>query len=671
MDEFLIITFTRAAARSFGPGLPKEIAEALAAQPDHAHLRQQTVRLYETQISTIHAFCTVLLRQWGHLLDIPGDFALCEDEEAQVLMTRTLNQVLEARYEEIDPTGPFARLLDVLSKGRDDSRLLEITLDIYGKIQSYPDPLAWLASQREALDLSAVTDVGQTPWGSLLLEEAGQTAAYWADQMAWACDLAQKEAGLEKAYGDSLQATRRSLEAFVQAAGTSWDEAARVEIVFPKLKAARGVEDPALQEQIKSIRARCKKAVEELTQTVSGPSAPLLADMALVYPAMLGLLDLVEDFSRAYEAAKKQRSLLDFSDLEHLAVRLLVDEAGGPTPLARQWGARYTEIMVDEYQDTNQVQNTIFQALSQEGRNLFMVGDVKQSIYRFRLADPTIFLEKYRTFPHDQAQVGQSGGLRCPKIFAPAPRFWRRPTICFVPSCPGGWGRWTTQTGRPCTLAARFRRERAMRRSFMCWTLQRTQRTPRRSKTAMRWRPGLWRRRSQNCSSPAFPCPMGPAGPVRSGRMILHPLRSPARATLHPGVGGAGGGLVRGRGGRSVCCLRGLSGPLLASDHRQPPAGYPPAGRASLPLGGDDRGPAGGDSRPGGGHLLHRPSGGRGAGVGGLPVLSGPAGSPAVWGGRGEQSSPALVFVPADRYAGGVFLPARRGKAPGESTLLL
>ena len=330
IDEFLIITFTRAAAEELRARIAKEIAEALAAQPDHAHLRQQTVRLYETQISTIHAFCTVLLRQWGHLLDIPGDFALCEDEEAQVLMTRTLNQVLEARYEEIDPTGPFARLLDVLSKGRDDSRLLEITLDIYGKIQSYPDPLAWLASQREALDLSVVTDVGQTPWGSLLLEEAGQTAAYWADQMARACDLAQKEAGLEKAYGDSLQATRRSLEAFVQAAGTSWDEAARVEIVFPKLKAARGVEDPALQEQIKSIRARCKKAVEELTQTVSGPSAPLLADMALVYPAMLGLLDLVEDFSRAYETAKKQRSLLDFSDLEHLAVRLLVDEAGGP-----------------------------------------------------------------------------------------------------------------------------------------------------------------------------------------------------------------------------------------------------------------------------------------------------------------------------------------------------
>ena len=129
--------------------------------------------------------------------------------------------------------------------------------------------------------------------------------------------------------------------------------------------------------------------------------------------------------------------------------------------------------------------------------------------------------------PMTRPRRDRSGGLRCPKISAPAPRFWRRPTICFVPSCPGGWGRWTTQTGRPCTPAARFRRERAMRPSSMCWTLQRTQRTPRRSKTAMRWRPGLWRRRSQNCSSLAFPCPMGPAGPVRSGRMILPSFCAP------------------------------------------------------------------------------------------------------------------------------------------------
>ena len=418
VDQFLIITFTRAAAEELRARIAKEIAEALAGQPDNAHLRRQTALLYKAQISTIHAFCTVLLRQWGHLLDLPADFALCEDEEAQVLMARTLDQVLEARYETIDPEGDFARLLDVLAAGRDDSRLVEITLDVYGKIQSYPDPNAWLEEQRAALDLTGISDVGQTPWGALLLREAAQTAGYWAGQMDKACCLASEDPVLEKAYGDSLAATCEDLHAFAQAAESSWDEAARCAIAFPRLKGAKGVENVTAQDQIKAIRTRCKKAVEELEKQFGSTSESLLADMALVRPAMSGLITLVEDFSQAYDQAKREKSLLDFSDLEHCAVRLLVDEKGEPTDLARQWGSQYTEIMVDEYQDTNQVQNTIFRALSDEGRNLFMVGDVKQSIYRFRLADPTIFLDKYRTFtPWAEAKEGEDRKIILSKNF--------------------------------------------------------------------------------------------------------------------------------------------------------------------------------------------------------------------------------------------------------------
>ena len=262
VDEFLIITFTRAAAEELRGRIGQELSQALAAQPDNGHLRRQSGKLYQTQISTIHAFCTVLLRQWGHLLDVPADFALCEEEEAQVLMDRTLNQVLEARYEEVDPEGNFARLLDILSAGRDDSRLMDITLDVYGKIQSAQDPLAWLEVQRKALDLSGITDVGQTPWGALLLEEARDTAAYWAGQMAKACALSQEDAALEKAYGESLQTTQQGLEAFCQAASQGWDQAAQAHIPFPRLKAARGVEAIGAQEQIKAIREGCKKAVE-------------------------------------------------------------------------------------------------------------------------------------------------------------------------------------------------------------------------------------------------------------------------------------------------------------------------------------------------------------------------------------------------------------------------
>lgn len=205
VDEFLIITFTRAAAEELRGRIAKEIGEMLELYPENTHLRRQTARLYKAQISTIHAFCTVLLRQWGHLLDIPADFSLCDEEEEQVLMARTMEQVLESRYEEIDTEGNFVRLLDVLASGRDDSRLTEIALDIYGKVQSYPNPSAWLEEQRRALKLSGVTDMGDTPWGKLLLEDAAQTANYWVGQMELVCRLAEEDEVLKKAYWGSVQ----------------------------------------------------------------------------------------------------------------------------------------------------------------------------------------------------------------------------------------------------------------------------------------------------------------------------------------------------------------------------------------------------------------------------------------------------------------------------------
>ena len=423
IDQFLIITFTRAAAEELRARIAGELAEALRAQPDNTHLRRQTVLVYKAQISTIHAFCTVLLRQWGHLLDLPADFALCEDEDSAVLMKRTLDRVLEARYEEVDPEGTFAALLDVLTAGRDDSRLMDIVLDVFGKIQSDADPLCWLEEQRKTLDLSGVTDVGQTPWGALLLEDAAQTAAYWAGQMEKALDLARRDEALEHAYGDSLSVTASCLRSLADAAGESWDAASGLSVEFPKFKGARGVQDHEAQEQIKAIRTRCKKAVESLTASLSGTSSDLLSDLALVAPAMEGLIDLVEDFSAAYTQEKSKRSLLDFSDLEHYAVKLLVAPDGTPTEVARQWGSQYAEIMVDEYQDTNQVQNAIFNALSDQGRNLFMVGDVKQSIYRFRLADPTIFLEKYRSYaPWTCAEEGEPRTITMSKNFRSRPQ---------------------------------------------------------------------------------------------------------------------------------------------------------------------------------------------------------------------------------------------------------
>lgn len=408
VDSFLIITFTRASAEELRARIAKELSDAIQENPKNLHLRRQLPLLYKTQISTIHAFCTVLLRQWGHLLDVPSDFVLCEDEEAVVMMNQALNDVLERRYETITAESNFGRFLDLLSAGRGDERLVAITLEIYRKIQSYADPIAWLEEQRRLLDVSSVTDAGKTPWGALLLEEAVQTADYCLEQMKRAISLMQEDPAIVKGYGEAYLTTHDDFAAFLEAAKLGWDAAVNSRVRFPRVKAVRNGKRPDVQELVKSIRARCKKAMEEQEENLSADSAALLADMALVYPAMLGLIDLVEDFSAAYAEEKKRHSFLDFSDLEHFAVRLLADQDGKPTELAKTWGSQYTEIMVDEYQDTNQVQNTIFDALSQDGQNLFMVGDVKQSIYRFRLADPTIFLEKYNRFrPWKEAKEGE------------------------------------------------------------------------------------------------------------------------------------------------------------------------------------------------------------------------------------------------------------------------
>ena len=249
----------------------------------------------------------------------------------------------------------------------------------------------------------------QTPWGQLLLADAAGQAAYWRRRMEEARDLCERDANLLANYGDSVAQTAQALQQFEEAASQGWDAArALLPIPFPTVGRKKMVDDPAAVERVKAIRTACKKRLEKLEDWFADSGDDLLADLRTVYPAMRGLFALVRDFEEAYAAEKARRGLVDFSDLEHMAVRLLVGEDGQPTELARQWSTRYDEIMVDEYQDTNEVQNAIFSALSKDGTNLFMVGDVKQSIYRFRLADPTIFLGKYRSFkPYTEAGEGE------------------------------------------------------------------------------------------------------------------------------------------------------------------------------------------------------------------------------------------------------------------------
>ena len=289
LDRFLVITYTKAAAAELRTRIAQELSSRLAEDPGDRHLRRQSTLVYRAQISTIHSFCSALLREEGHRLDLDPDFRLCDEGEAQVLMAQVLEDVLEEQYEGIKPDSPFAVLVDTLSAGRDDSRLAQIVLDVFGRIQSHPHPERWLREQREAWELSGVTDAGETAWGRLLLTDAARQGRDCAKRLEEALALTAADELLEGNYAPSLQATLEGVEAFCAAAeGGSWDRAfSCLPIPFPAVgrKRKRTVELSPMEEaraleatqRVKDLRDAVKERFGKLSDWFDGDSGEQLA----------------------------------------------------------------------------------------------------------------------------------------------------------------------------------------------------------------------------------------------------------------------------------------------------------------------------------------------------------------------------------------------------------
>ncbi len=402
LDDFLIITYTRAAAAELRERIAQELGRRMAEDPGDRHLQRQLLLVYQTDIKTIDSFCTALLRENVHLLDLgeqgglTADFRVLDEGEAELLRQRVLPRVLESFYTGMTPGQ--TQLADCFGFGRDDRGLEELVLELHSKVQSHAYPHRWLEEQRQSW-ASLPEDGGETEFGRALLARLARKARHWSDLLTRAGEELRSDNALERAYGPAFASGTAQLEALAEAAETGWDAAAGRLPDFPRLSPARKCEDPALKEKMQTLWNRCKKESAAFCAILETTGAETGEDLRRSAPAMEALLALCVDFSAAYQQEKLRRNVTDFSDQEHYAVRLLLGEDGRPTPLAAVMSERYLEVMVDEYQDTNQVQNCIFDALARGGRSLFTVGDVKQSIYRFRLADPTIFLEQYRRYP--------------------------------------------------------------------------------------------------------------------------------------------------------------------------------------------------------------------------------------------------------------------------------
>jgi len=407
LDDFLIITYTKAAASELRGKIAAKLTERIAMEPENRHLQRQMQRLFLTKISTVHGFCADILREYAYRLELPGDFRVADENECRELRESVLTDLLERAYETDMEDADFQTFVDTQGLGRDDRMVGEIILKVYDSARCHLDPEHWLETCVEAANAQGVEDAAQTPWGRYLMEELFSVLDMQIQVMDRCVRAALESPGMEKAAAN-LQDTLYQLERLRNS--ETWDQvAARKEIDYGRLTFPKKDFDAELAEKIKVCRNHCKKVLEKQLRGFADQSQVILQDLHQSAGAARGLVKLVRQFDAAYAKAKRSRRCVDFSDLEHKMLDLLLGKSrSGPTAAAGEIGDRFREIMVDEYQDSNGVQDAIFGALTRKRNNCFMVGDVKQSIYQFRLADPGIFLEKYRDYAAaEEAGPGQ------------------------------------------------------------------------------------------------------------------------------------------------------------------------------------------------------------------------------------------------------------------------
>lgn len=407
LDEFLIITYTKAAASELRGKIAAKLTQRIAEDPENRHLQKQMQRLFLTKISTVHGFCADLIREYAYRLDIPADFLVADENECREIRELVLRDLLDHAYEIMEGNEDFLAFVNTQGLGRDDRVLPEIIEKVYDSAHCHLNPNGWLETCVNSADVTEDIELADTPWGQYLISDLHRYLDGQLLVMEQCAEYAQGISEFEKLAAnlrDSIYQMQELREC------STWSEIRRKrDVEFARLSPVRKNPDPDCYEQIKKIRTSCKDGLKKKLLVFADDSDQILKDLQQSAAATRGLIALVKEFEKEFRQAKRKRRVLDFGDLEQLTLDLLLGKSRtGSTAAAAEIGRRYREIMVDEYQDSNGVQDAIFSALTQEKQNCFMVGDVKQSIYQFRLADPDIFLKKYKDFvPAENADRGQ------------------------------------------------------------------------------------------------------------------------------------------------------------------------------------------------------------------------------------------------------------------------
>ncbi len=408
IDRLLVVTFTNAASAEMRERVGEAIARELSKHPESSILQRQLVLLNKSRITTIHSFCLDVIKNYFHLIDLDPKFRIADETEVVLLKSETIEDLFEKKYENKDKD--FLGLIECYCSNRDDSALIEIVLSLYNFAKSSPFPEKWLNDMSDKFNVPDDFDFGNSIWAKSLLSNArielkGMTKAVKSalNIVKGEETLAPYEANFQEdlsLINDLAISTDKSFENFAKLLASS---------KFSTLKRCGKDVNREKKEQVQGLRDKYKKQLKEMGEEILSTLNENMAEhIKELYPMMKCLGALVIAFDNDYIKAKRSKGIIDFNDIEHLTLNILtkVTEDGDilPSEAAIELRQKYEEVLIDEYQDSNTVQEYILGVVSRrdsDNPNVFMVGDVKQSIYRFRQAKPELFLAKYNSYSEE------------------------------------------------------------------------------------------------------------------------------------------------------------------------------------------------------------------------------------------------------------------------------
>ena len=407
IDKLLVVTFTSAAASEMRERIASAISKSLEKSPNSKNLQRQLTLLSRANITTMHSFCLDVIKNYFYTIDLDPSFRIGDETEAILMKNEIIEELFEEYYEEDNED--FKKLIEAYSSSKDDEKLKEMILSLYRFSMSGPWPQQWLKEKAEDFNISTLEEFDKSESVKVLRDNLRVELNGFLNMYKRAIEIINDTSGLEP-YLDAFYSDYNYLENAYESLNGGLNDIyiALNSISFIKLKTVKKnqVSDENAQNAVKNIRDSVKKKVKGLIEsTFEFTPQEALDGIIGVYPFMKTLASITLEFLRRFDEKKREKNILDFNDLEHLCLKILIDKDENnniiPSKVADYFREFFDEVLVDEYQDSNSVQETIIDLVSRRSlkeANVFMVGDVKQSIYRFRQAKPELFLDKYNKY---------------------------------------------------------------------------------------------------------------------------------------------------------------------------------------------------------------------------------------------------------------------------------